>query len=312
MPPRVAVVINARAGGIEGAREQLRSIRTSLGNQATWFLTETLGELAEVVQRLRHARIERVVVCGGDGTHCRTVSALVEAFGEALPQIVLIRLGTVGTLARAWAPDVSALGLLTVALGASRGVVRRRPCLRVQVTDTRTSVLWGFTLGAGLVAHFFEEYQLRDERGALPAMRVFLRVFLGSLVNDACSRRVLAPVPATLTIDERPCCASAYNLVVCSVLRDVGLGLRVTYRAEETLGRLHLVASSLPAHRLGRQAPRVLLGRPLLGEGIVDVLAERWEIAFPATETVVLDGECLRARGVRVEPGPLLPIWTPA
>ena len=67
----------------------------------------------------------------------------------------------------------------------------------------------------------------------------------------------------------------AWSLVLASVVRDVGLGVRATYRAGESLDRFHVVASTLSPRGLATQVPRVLSGRPMRGAGHTAVDAWR-------------------------------------
>jgi hypothetical protein len=90
-------------------------------------------------------------------------------------------------------------------------------------------------------------------------------------------------------------------------VRDLGIGMRVTYRAAERTDAFHIVGSALPPRALGPQMPRVLAGRRLHGEGHVDALAKEARLTFTAPRgPYVLDGERLDAHEVRVTPGPSL------
>ncbi|HVY44722.1 MAG TPA: hypothetical protein VHB21_02540, partial [Minicystis sp.] len=89
----------------------------------------------------------------------------------------------------------------------------------------------------------------------------------------------------------------------------------VTYRAGEDPSRLHLVASPRAPRELGPRAPRVLAGRTIGGPGHVDELVRAFSVAFgddaPGGGPFVLDGDMLRARTVRVSPGPELRVMAP-
>jgi hypothetical protein len=101
------------------------------------------------------------------------------------------------------------------------------------------------------------------------------------------------------------------SLVCASVVRDLGLGMRLLHRAAEETTRFHVVATPLEPSRLGPQLPLVLAGRPLLGSRNVDALATTLELRFGAAGAeaegaYVLDGELLRATFLRVTAGPVL------
>ena len=119
-------------------------------------------------------------------------------------------------------------------------------------------------------------------------------------------------MPCTLTVDGALQQAHAYSLVVSSVVRDLGLSMRVLYRAGEDPQRVHLVASALGAKRLGPQMPLVLAGRALRGRDHVDTLAGSFRVTFTGDhDAYVLDGDMLRAPWVEVSAGPMLRILTP-
>jgi hypothetical protein len=116
----------------------------------------------------------------------------------------------------------------------------------------------------------------------------------------------LRPTACALAIDGEVSPARAWSLILASVMRDVGLHVRATYRAGEVPGRFHVVASGLSPRRLALELPRVLAGRAMRGDPRVDALAASMRVAFdePGGAAYVLDGDVLRAREVRVDAGP--------
>jgi diacylglycerol kinase (ATP) len=157
------------------------------------------------------------------------------------------------------------------------------------------------------VASFFDAYYEGGRLGYGAAARIVARVFVGSFYGGAFASRVLAPVPCRLVVDGQIMKARAFSLVAASVVRDLGIHMRVLYRAAERVDRFHLVASPLRARALGPQLPRVLLGTRLRGNGHVDTLAEEADLAFESGRgSYVLDGDVFSTSRVRVSPGPVL------
>jgi hypothetical protein len=182
--------------------------------------------------------------------------------------------------------------------------------LRVQ--DDRGGDHVAFMFGAGLVARFFEVYNASPRRGRLRAAHITARLFFGSLCGSPFARHVLARERGTLSVDGCAHTARAWSLVLASVVPDVGLHVRVSYRAREAPPRFQVVASGQSPGALGRQLPRVLAGMPLRGEPTVDALALRVEFAFDGDDgAYILDGDVLRASRVRVSPGPGLTLLSP-
>jgi len=253
------------------------------------------------------------------------VSALARAFGDApLPPIAFAPGGTVGTVARNWGMSGEPVRYVARLLDAiADGSVRktRRPTLRIREVaprahgepradgdDVGATNRVGFIFGAGLVARFFELYEARGASGNLTAARIAARVFAGSFVGSRFARDVLRPTSCSLDLDGSPAPFDRMSLLCASVVRDLGLGLRLTYRAGSSLDRFHAVATPLGPRALGPQMPLVLAARPLVGTR-VDSLVEELRLRFPeGTGAYVLDGDLFRADAVTVTAGPVLDV----
>lgn len=268
-------------------------------------------QLEDWARSLRGHPPERVVLCGGDGSLMAGLSALHRNLGQGrLPELGIVPMGTVSTVARAWLGRVEPLEWLERILSDRSIHLDSRRSLRLVEQGGSTRV--GFTFGAGLVARFFQRYERAGAGGRWQAASMVARVFLGAPVNGRLARELLAPVAMRVAVDGIESPEREFSLVVSSVLRDVGLGMKVTYRAGEDPRRLHLVASSLPPARLAPQLGRVLRGRALQGRGAVDALAGTFSVRFMQRGSYVLDGDLFDASALEVEPGPPLSVLLPA
>jgi hypothetical protein len=174
------------------------------------------------------------------------------------------------------------------------------------VSDAEGGDRTGFIFGAGLVANFFDVYYASSWKGYEGAARIVGEVFLGSFTGGELARRVLAATPCELRVDGESQPPETFSLIAASVIRDLGLHMLVTYRADDGgEDRFHAIASALQPSALGPQMPRVLLGRRLAGEHHVDTMAKELHLRFTSERAVYnLDGEPLRAREVTVRRGP--------
>jgi diacylglycerol kinase family enzyme len=264
--------------------------------------TSSLAELEAAAARVSAGDV--VVLAGGDGSYMAGVSALADREGI---RFALAPGGTVGTVARNWGvrgDAVASTKRLLDVLASDRFETTRRPTLRVK---TPSSSRIGFIFGAGLVAKFFELYESRGAGGNLAAARIVARVFAGSFVGSPFARSVLDPVPCKLDIDGLRAPFDRVSLVCASVVRDLGLGMRLLYRAGEELHRFHIVATPLGPSRLGPQMPRVMAARPLRGER-VDALAGHVRLDLGPDGAYVLDGDLLRAPSIELEAGPAISV----
>jgi diacylglycerol kinase family enzyme len=273
--------------------------------------TNDLEDLEHVARDIAARGSDTVVLAGGDGSYMAGLSALSRAYGpRALPRVALAPGGTVCTVARnlgmrgrarPWAERVIRAACDATTRTASH------PTLRVRDDGGGDRV--GFIFGAGLVARFFDAYYEAPRPGRAAAASLVARIFVGSFAGGRLAETVLRPTRAVLKIDGAVHPARDWNLVLASVVRDVGLHMLVPYRAGEENERFHLVASGLAARALARQLPRVLAGKPLGGEPRVDTLARALRVAFEGTGgSYVLDGDKFGARAVTIEAGPVLEI----
>jgi diacylglycerol kinase family enzyme len=302
------VVINPHAAAFAHDPGLVEAVGRRARSRAKVRVTESLAELRTLAKEAASKRASRVVLCGGDGTYMAGVTALCEAFrGEALPELVLAPAGTVATVARSFGQGRDLLSTIGRATDeATHSEIYTSAT--VSVTDDAGEARVGFIFGTGLVARFFQRYYREEALGYAAAARIVARVLVGSFVSDAYSRSILEPLPCRLTVNGQKLAASSFSLVLCSVVRDVGLHLWVCHRAGEDASRPHLVASSLPPRKLGPQVFRVLLGRGLAdAEGFDDLVSEL-RLDFPESGPYVLDGDLFHAKSVEVRAGPRITI----
>ncbi len=337
---RVAVIVNANARRFVERPERLTTLAGLVGGRATLHVTRTRAELAAAAEACRDAAAEVVLLSGGDGSYGAGATALAVAYGERpLPVLALAPGGTVGTVPRTLGLTVpgdlvTSFARLLHAAASGRYAIRETPTLAVRADEGARRL--AFIFGSGLVARFFALY---DERAAAriaragddfagpsggggygAAARIVARVFVESFYGGAYARRVLAPIPCTVFVDGVRLPWSGSTLVVASVLDDLGLGMRVTWRAGEDPGRPHVVVSGLAPRTLGPRMPRVLRGRSIgdAGEPHYDGLVRHLRMEFPARVDAadaadaadvpggpyVIDGDVGRARCVDVTAGP--------
>lgn len=309
-PLRFGVIVNPNAFGVRRRRGIAGELRAIVGERGE--VVETRGEedLAEAAARFVRAGVNVVATCGGDGTNLTTLTALVRAYGpERLPRFALLRGGTVNTVAanlgvRGDPPAV--LGAVLRRLDSGTEIVRRQDLLVV-------NGMVGFLFAAGMGTRFLEAYYGGLGPGLGWAGLLAARTVASSLVVGPFARRLFAPVELALELDgERaPREMSAPKFIIASTVPDVGLGMRVAWRAGSEPGRFHVVASGLSTVEMAMQIQRVRHGQPLDGAPHLDEMASHARLTFASTETFTLDGELFRARTVEIACGPALEVLVP-
>lgn len=302
---RPAFVLNRNAGRFKKRPDLVAAVAREVGGRADVFATASRDELRDAARRIVETGASPVALCGGDGTYLASITAIASAAGEApLPTFVLVRSGTVSTVARNWRGPKDVLATVRrICERPETFIVAERPTLAIDDARGRQHV--GFTFGTGLVANFFVEYEKQGAGGNWTALAIVLRVFTESFTNGPLAKQILTPLPCRITADGALLSPEGYSLVVCSVLRDLGLHMLVTHRGSEDPSRPHLVASPLSPRTLGPQWPLVALGKPLIGSHNFDDLVREFTVEFPTDEgPYVLDGDMFRSRRVTVRAGP--------
>jgi hypothetical protein len=118
-------------------------------------------------------------------------------------------------------------------------------------------------------------------------------------------------VGAAVVADGEELPGQRWSLLVGSTLTDLGLGIRVTYRATRDPECFQLVASALTGRRLALQFHRTFAGWPLRGEHHVDRLVRAARIVFEEEEPYMVDGELRWGREVELASGPRVEVWRP-
>ncbi len=317
----IHIVANLTARGLRGEpgrASRHAALRDAARGRATLHETTSVSALSPLFEEILASDCTTLILAGGDGTFMSGATALFHAQRavgrRVLPTLGLLPLGTVGTIARNFGPRQSVQDMLEAWLSLPERVrVVPRPSLLVRstvggVVEERV----GFIAGTGLVAQFFDEYEARGAGGTLLAGRIVARVFAESFRAGPLAAKILTPTPCELIVDGVLQPNQAVSLFLASVVRDLGLSMKVCYRAGEAPDRFHVVASSLPPAELGPRAPLVMLGRRIGGRDHVDTLASKVGLGFTRGEgRFVLDGDLFRAERFTVEAGPILPIIGP-
>jgi diacylglycerol kinase family enzyme len=268
----VDVIVNRNAGDLRQDGAVRRALlREAAARGARVHETRTIEELEGGARALSERGAGCVVLAGGDGSHMAGLSALSRAFGGAMPRVALAPGGTVGIVA-------SQVG------GGGRGSAGARATRLLRAVCEGTAV-----------ERTTPTLRVRDDAGGDRVAFIFGAGLVARFFD---------------VYDGQPRAPRAWSLVLASVVKDVGLGIRATYRAGERSDRFHAVASTRTPRGLAMQVPKVLTGRAMGrqdgGTDQVDALVKVMRVRFEASGTYVVDGDVVRAREVTVEAGPVV------
>lgn len=316
----VALIINKNARKFLLNSALISQARGMSYAKAKVYVTSSIAELSQVTHELALKNVDRVILCGGDGTYSAGVSALYHAFNkESLPVVSLVAAGTVCTIARDIGYQTSSPILHQIDKilhhvyhQHSDTLLIERPTLSIVAKGNVEKI--GFIFGVGLVAAFFDAYESKSNTSFSPtpkkAALITARVFLESFFNGPFARKILEPVGCKINVDGHTMDWPASSLVLASVIKNVGLGMRVTYRAGEDVTKPHVIVSGLLPKQLGPRLIRVLRGRSIARsaqEPHFDNLAQTLNVLFSKAQSpYIVDGDLFYAKQITIKAGPVL------
>lgn len=305
----IGVITNPRARAV--ARDPMLPRRLAqIGGKSTLVVeTRDLDEVPSAVREFADRGVQVIAACGGDGTSQALLTEMVRTYGDRLPRLAILRGGTVNTVANNLGIRGSPEDIFTRLVACrNRGMVE--PTEKRAALSVNGAV--GFLFGAAFASRFYEIYNRRSDRGAARAVLMAARVTSSALLGGAYARDLFRPVTARITADGNLLPGTSWTLLVASTLMDVGLGIRITYRALERPDCFHLVASGLSPFHLARQFHKTFMARPLAGPGHHDLLLGEMEVEFPeGPQPYILDGDLFQADRLEVRAGPAVRLSIP-
>src|SRR5258706_11973422 len=99
--PGIGVVVNPHAGSNRRRPERAQRFADIVGDEGTVRVTPDLAAIEDVAREFAATKIDILAVCGGDGSHFRTLSAIRRAYpNRELPLFLPLRAGTMNYIAR--------------------------------------------------------------------------------------------------------------------------------------------------------------------------------------------------------------------
>ena len=157
----MALVVNRQAKRVRKGIADPRQLRALVELHGQSYEPRSLRELAEVAREIRNRDPGLVGICGGDGTYQKTITALIEAYGDhPMPVLLPLAGGTFNVLTTNLGLRLPAAKMLAKAMTYVRGdgqAPRRRartttiPVLEV-LEERSGKREFGFIFGNGVVS----------------------------------------------------------------------------------------------------------------------------------------------------------------
>ncbi len=305
----VVVVTNARSR--DNRRDPSLASRLAAARPGVRLLAPgSLEALAGELAALQRDPPRVLAVHGGDGTLHRVLTAWLSAGPAPLPEIAVLRGGTMNIVADSIGVKVPAERFLAALDGPVGHTVRT--LLRIEVDGAPT---WGFLCGNGIVSRFLETYYERPDPTPIDAARLLARGALSALVGGALIRELTRPWVGRVEADgvslggERP-----WTAIAVGAVEQLGLAFRVFHLLRPGDDAFHVIALGGSVADLARELPRLWAGRGVSRPGHREQLVRELVLEGPEPMALMVDGDLYRASTgrVRIAPGPPVRFVLPA
>jgi diacylglycerol kinase (ATP) len=285
----IGVVLNPKSGrNLRDPGAALRLERT-LGDHGVLRAARTIDELYRIAEDFRRSDIDVLAISGGDGTNHVTLTGFLDVYGGAsMPQVALLRGGTMNTVAnsvgiRRGRPE-GLLGRLVRAY-AQRGALEleniERHVMRVGAADAPAGTdkrRYGFLFGTGVVHGFLAEYYRRShgEPSPLVAARTLLRGVASTLVRGETIRRMARPFRGRVLLGDGSTWEERDFLAVAAgTIPHIGLRFKPFHRFADHPGRFHILGIHASPFEFVTELPRIHRGVPMRPGRALEALSSR-------------------------------------
>ncbi|NIS62681.1 MAG: hypothetical protein GTO13_18855 [Proteobacteria bacterium] len=301
----IGVVSNPRARKNATNPNRVERLRQSLGREAVFRTTQTPEEISDAAREFRREEIDILIIDGGDGTLHHTLSSFIPIYdGMDLPPIVLLRSGTMNTIANSLGIKGLSEAILQRILSAIKG---RAPFETVRANALQVNDRYGFIFGLGFPVNLLKAYYRGEGRGKWKSIRVLLKILFSSVKKDGGDRNFFCPFKADIWLNGERLPIGSYTAILGSTVKEVGLGFKPTRRAGEREGFFQILCCEMGPKRMGLTALKILLGMELRDPKIFDRMATRSVITLEKPVDMQMDGEILKdQKEIRLHVGPAI------
>lgn len=221
--------------------------------------TKNINELPKVAEDCLKKKTEILAVNGGDGTLHVVLSAFIKVYGESpLPKVISLRGGTMNTMSNSLKLKGRSLGILKQAVEKYRSA---EPMQELKQHLLKINDKYGFMCGAGLVANFLDAYYSGATPGPLRAAQILVSGAWSGVTGGEFARELFKPAPIKVHIDGKQLAPEEFSGILGCTIKEVGLGLRPTFRAYDRPEHFHFIATTIAPFNFAVRIPAFWLNR---------------------------------------------------
>ncbi len=301
----IVAITNPNAKKNRKVPDRKQRLERALGDAGVVFETPMPSDLTPLMERVLEIDPEIIAVCGGDGTMHLTLTALIHAYGGTFPpKLVVLRAGTVNTVARALGVRLPPERMLARVVESYRN---GEPLAVVERKTIELNGMYGFLFGVGMPGEFNDLYNRSKVRGPIGVASAVLSTIVAMPIPwSRTHKKLFGKVRGRFIADDVELFIKKAYGVVGGTLEYMGPGFKLLYRANESDEHFQVMISRISAFTALRNARRPFVGKPLKTPPHVhyDLLVKKLEIVPDEPVAITIDGEVYRAAHVLVKLGP--------
>jgi diacylglycerol kinase family enzyme len=298
--PGIGVVLNPKS------RRNLRDPRAAsrlarrLGDHGVVREARSIDELYRIAEDFRRDDIEVLAISGGDGTNHVTLTGFLDVYGgHTMPQVALLRGGTMNTVANS----------VGVRRGGPEGLLGRllrdyaqranAPLENVERHVMRIGSHYGFLFGTGVVAGFLAEYYRDGDPTPLVAAKTLARGIGSAFLGGETIRRMARPFRGSVVLEDGTRWEERdYLTVAAGTIAHIGLNFKPFRRYDEKTGRFHMLGIHTSPVGLVRDLPRIHRAEPMRPGKAYEALSTRAVVrSADGIVRYMIDGDLHETRG---------------
>lgn len=260
-----------------------------VGDKASCKATEDLPDLRRVAEEFKTRDIDILAISGGDGTNHCTLTTFIQVYGEKpLPKIVLLRGGTLNTVANSlgvWGSSEKILSNLLVKYHEDLPFETR------EVNLTNVNGEYGFIFGVGLVYNFMEAYYSHADLSPIIAAWTLFRSIGSALINGKFARQLFDRFDAEVIVDGKKLPYANYSAVYSGSISQLGLGAKTFYLVDRYPDKIHACCFSLPPRNILPYVPWMYFGKPNASPNMIEQAASEMIIKPVNPLPFTIDGD---------------------
>ena len=287
--PGIGVILNPYSRSNRKNPNRAEKLGFIVGDKGSCHATKDISDVENLAREFKERQIEILGLSGGDGTYQKTLTTLINVYGDTpLPNIAFLGGGTMNNV-------VGYLGIRGTPETILSQLIYRyhedTPFKLVDCPMLKVNDIYGFLFGNGLLYRFLCDFNKVVEPTKWTAAWMLFKDTCQALLHSKRGTEIARRIDADVYVDGKLWPFKNYVTLFAGTIETLGLNFRALYRTREQPGHFQMIGFSLPPRQIVCAFPRILMGKKVDSEHFIDTLAQEVVIKTKTAEGYMLDGE---------------------